>query len=331
MKIKEVIGIDASKLTLDCCLHKSGAQEVFENTPETIELMVDWSHRTSGLAKNELLFVFEHTGLYTHQLARYLSEQGYYFHLVPGLEIKRSMGIARGKDDKADAKRIALYGYRIREEVRPYQMPKESLTSLKRLMSMRRKLVSQRAGHIATLGEQKRVLNKELGAILLQVQEDVIRVLDVQIAKIEKELERIIEQDPELQYLYRLLISIKGIGAVSARFLIVHTVGFTAFTTWRKFASYCGIAPFPNRSGTSIRGRTKVSQLANKEGKTLLNLCAGSAIQCNPEMKAYYTRRIDAGKNKMSTLNIIRNKLLARAFAVVGRGTPYVNTMGYIS
>ena len=331
MKIKDVIGIDASKLTLDCCLHKSGAQEVFENTPEAIVFLVDWSIKISGLAKNELLFVFEHTGLYTHQLVRYLSEQGYYFLLVPGLEIKRSLGIARGKDDRADAKRIALYGYRIREEARPYQMPKESLISLKRLMSMRRKLVSQRAGHIATLGEQIRVLNNELGPILLQVQRDIIGVLDVQITKIEKELDRLIEQDSELQIIYRLLVSIKGIGAVTARFMIVHTVGFTAFKSWRKFASYCGIAPFPNRSGTSIRGRTKVSQLANKEGKTLLNLCAGSAIQCNPEMKAYYTRRIDAGKNKMSTLNIIRNKLLARAFAVVVRGTPYVNTMGYIS
>ena len=187
MKIKDVIGIDASKLTLDCCLHKSGAQEVFENTPEAIVFLVDWSIKISGLAKNELLFVFEHTGLYTHQLVRYLSEQGYYFLLVPGLEIKRSLGIARGKDDRADAKRIALYGYRIREEARPYQMPKESLISLKRLMSMRRKLVSQRAGHIATLGEQIRVLNNELGPILLQVQRDIIGVLDVQITKIEKE------------------------------------------------------------------------------------------------------------------------------------------------
>ncbi|HCO83561.1 MAG TPA: IS110 family transposase, partial [Arenibacter sp.] len=257
------IGIDASKLTLDCCLHKSGAQEVFENTPEAIVFLVDLSIKISGLAKNELLFVFEHTGLYTHQLVRYLSEQGYYFLLVPGLEIKRSLGIARGKDDRADAKRIALYGYRIREEARPYQMPKESLISLKRLMSMRRKLVSQRAGHIATLGEQIRVLNNELGPILLQVQRDIIGVLDVQITKIEKELDRLIEQDPELQIIYRLLVSIKGIGAVTARFMIVHTVGFTAFKSWRKFASYCGIAPFPNRSGTSIRGRTKVSQLAN--------------------------------------------------------------------
>jgi len=331
MKIKDVIGIDASKLTLDCCLHKSGVQEVFDNTPEAIAHMADWSMKSSGLDKDGLLFVFEHTGLYTHQLARYLSEQSYYFHLVPGLEIKRSLGIARGKDDKADAKRIALYGYRLREEIKPYQMPKESLETLKRLMSMRRKLVAQRAGHIATLSEQKRVLDKELGPLLFQVQQEIIGVLDVQIAKIEKELDRIIEQDPELQDLYRLLMTIKGIGAVTARFLMVYTVGFTAFKTWRKFASYCGIAPFPNRSGTSIRGRTKISQLANKEGKTLLNLCAVSAIQCNPEMKAYYERRTAKGKNKMSTLNIIRNKLLARAFAVVVRGTPYVNTMGYIS
>ncbi len=329
MEIKEVIGIDASKLTLDCCIHNNGAQEIFDNAPEAIAAMVNWSLDTSGLDKEELLFVFEHTGLYTHRLIQYLGGNDYLFHVVPGLEIKRSMGIARGKDDKADAKRIALYGYRTREEIKPYQMPGESLARLKRFMSMRRKLVAQRAGHIATLGEQQRILDKEREPLLFEVQQQVIATLDAQVSAIEKELGRIIEQDPGLRALYRLLTGIKGIGGVTARFLIVYTVGFTAFGTWRKFASYCGIAPFPNRSGTSVRGRTKVNHLANKEGKTLLNLCASSAIQCNPEMRAYYKRRVEEGKNKMSTLNIIRNKLLARAFAVVNRGTPYVDTMKY--
>ena len=331
MEIKEVIGIDASKSTLDCCIHNCGAQDRFDNSLEAISEMVGWSLDTSGVDKESLLFVFEHTGLYTHQLIQYLSGNGYRFLVVPGLEIKRSLGIARGKDDKADAKRIALYGYRVREEATPYQMPSSSLTSLKRLMSMRRKLVAQRAGHIATLGEQQRVLDKEREQVLFQVQREVISVLALQITNIEKELDKIIVQDRQLQSLYRLLTSIKGIGKVTARFLIVHTNGFTAFTTWRKFASYCGIAPFPNRSGTSVRGRTKVSHLANKEGKVLLNLCAATAIQHNPEMRAYYGRRLETGKNKMSTLNIIRNKLLARAFAVVGRGTPYVDTMKYAS
>lgn len=331
MEIKEVIGVDASKSTPDCCLHNRGEEEVFDNTLAGIGTMAAWALGTGGVGKERLLFVFEHTGLYTHQLIQYLGGNGYLFHVVPGLEIKRSLGIARGKQDRVDAKRIALYGYRVREEAKIYKMPGEPLEGMRRLMSMRRKLVAQRAGHIATLGEQKRILGQGMQKVLLRVQQELIAALDVQISSIEKELDRIIGEDPGLKDLYRLLTSIKGIGEVTARFLIVYTVGFTAFRTWRKFASYCGIAPFPYRSGTSIKGRTKVSPLANKEGKTLLNLCASSAIQCNPEMRTYYERRVEQGKNKMSTLNVIRNKLLARAFAVVARGTPYVNTMGYIS
>lgn len=331
MEIQEVIGIDVSKLTLDVCLHCTKCQKSFENTFEGIVALVDWALQTSTVEKNTVLFVFEHTGLYTHKLIQYLSEQGVLFSVVPGLEIKRSLGITRGKDDKADAKRIALYGYRIREELQPYQMPSDALMSLKRLLSMRRKLVAQRAGHITTLAEQQRVLDKQVEKVLFQAQQQIINTLELQIANIEKQLDRIIKQDPQLQKLYQLLISIKGIGPVTARFLIVYTLGFTAFQNWRKFASYCGIAPFPNRSGTSLRGRTKVNHLANKQVKSLLHMCAVVAIQSNPEMKAYYEKRIAQGKNKMSTLNIIRNKLLARAFAVVNRGTPYVNTLKYAS
>lgn len=331
MEIEEVIGIDASKSTLDCFIHNRGEEKVFENAPEGIAAMVDWSLATSGASKEKVLFVFEHTGLYTYHLIRYLGNGGHPFHVVPGLEIKRSLGIARGKSDKADARRIALYGHRVREEVEPYRMHKRSLARMKRLMSMRRKLVGQRAGHIATLGEQRRVLDRTDNAILFRAQEQVIAVLDQQISALEEELDRIVRQDPELRELYRLVTSVKGIGAVTARFLIVQTGGFTTFATWRKFASYCGVAPFPNRSGTSVRGRTKVSHLANKQGKVLLNLCASSAIQCDPEMKRYYQRRVAEGKNKMAVLNIIRNKLLARVFAVARRQTPYVDTMKYVA
>ena len=111
--------------------------------------------------------------------------------------------------------------------------------------------------------------------------------------------------------------------------MIAYTDGFTKFDTWRKFASYCGIAPFPNKSGTSLIGRTKISHLANKKVKSILDLCAKSAIQHNSEMKRYYNKRIEQGKNKMSTINIIRNKLLSRIFAVVQRKSPYVDFMKY--
>ncbi len=329
MEIKDVIGIDVSKLTLDCCAHQNGVQKKFKNNREGIERMMDWSVKKSIVGKEMLLFVFEHTGLYSEQLLKQLDDQDCHIHVVSGLEIKRSLGITRGKDDKADAKRIALYGYRKREEIDPLQVPKAVLSKLKRLMSMRRKLVVQRAGHMATLKEQKRVLGDE--ALLYWVQEDIINLLSWRINDLEREMDRLIREDEELARMFGLLVGIKGIGSVTARFLIVYTLGFSAFKSWRKFASYCGIAPFPHSSGTSVRGRTRVSQLANLEGKTLLHQCALSAIKCNPEMKDYYERRLDIGKSKMSTLNIIRNKLVARAFAVVARGTPYVNIMKYAS
>ena len=126
-----------------------------------------------------------------------------------------------------------------------------------------------------------------------------------------------------------LITSIDGAGTQTALFMIAFTAGFTLFENLRKFASYAGIAPFPHQSGTSIRGRTRISSLGNMKFKSLLSNCATSAIMNNAEINAYYRRRINEGKDKMSTINVIRNKILGRIFAVVQRGTPYVNTMAY--
>ena len=133
----------------------------------------------------------------------------------------------------------------------------------------------------------------------------------------------------ELKETYKLVTSVKGIGIQTALVMIVFTDNFTKFDNWRKFASYCGVAPFPYQSGTSIKGRTKVSHLANKKLKAIINMCAISAIQHSPEMKLYHKKRVLEGKSKMSTINIIRNKLIARVFAVVKRQTPYVDTFKF--
>jgi transposase len=191
------------------------------------------------------------------------------------------------------------------------------------------RLVAQRAGYKASLKDQRAILGTVSDPLLFTVQGKMIECLSIQISVLEKKIDGMIVRDPDLNRMLKLLTSIRGIGKVTARFLIVTTYGFTAFETWRKYASYCGIAPFPNQSGTSVRGKTKVSNLANKDGKTLLTMCAMSAIQCDPEIRSYYNQRIESGKSKMSTINIIRNKLLSRAFAVIKRGSPYVDTMRY--
>lgn len=329
MKIKETIGIDVSKLTFDVAIYSNQKHDVFENSTKGFEQMISWVKKNSTFSEEEMFYIFEHTGLYSYQLSVFLTSKKIPFALVPGLAIKRSLGIARGKSDQVDAAKIAQYGYRLKEEIKPYRMPSVSINTLKRLLSLRERFVKQRAGYKASLKEQKRVLIKNENEKLFETQERMVKYLSKQIETIEKEMKGIINQEEHLKEIYDLLITIKGIGKQISLFMIVYTDAFTKFENHRKFASYCGIAPFPNSSGTSLRGRTKVSHLANKKIKTLLDLCAKSAIQFNPEMKKYYTQRVENGKNKMSTINIVRNKLLARMFAVINRKTPYVDVLKY--
>ena len=113
---------------------------------------------------------------------------------------------------------------------------------------------------------------------------------------------------------------------VIGAFMLVSTNNFTGFENGRKYACYSGIAPFPNESGSSIKGKTKVSHLANKKIKTLLSNGANSAKSYDPEIKAYYQRKIKEGKDHKSVINAISCKLVNRVFAVVKRQTPYVST-----
>lgn len=330
MKLKEFIGIDVSKEHIDVFVYSSKAHAKFANNEIGFNKMMQWTEDHLSCATAEILFAFEHAGLYSLPLSLFLDENRHKFTIIPGLELKRSRGIVRGKADDIDAKAIAEYAYEKRERIRLYEMPGEILLKLKRLLSYRERLVKERTAYKGRLKEFKAFLDEEENAVILNSHLEVLSTLDKEIKRIGDELERLLKEDEKLLKQYDLINSIKGIGPQTALMMIVLTNGFTKFDTWRKFASYSGTAPFPNESGL-FKGKTKTSPLANKRIKALLSCCASSAKQYNPEMKMYYQRRVVEGKNEMSTLNIIRNKLIARAFAVVKRDTPYVDTLGFAS
>ena len=239
------------------------------------------------------------------------------------------MGIIRSKSDKVDARVIAKYAFRIKEEIKESGHFNNRIQEIHSLVNLQDNLVIKRAGLKANLKESLSVPLLKRNKLMISVPRNLIKVLNREIKLLKEAIMAKIKADDELFELYKLITSIKGIGAKTAISVIIYTEGFTKFSTWRKFASYCGTAPFPNQSGTSLRGRTKVSDFANKKLKKLFHLCANSAIQYSPEMRQYYDRRIADGKNKMSTINIIRNKLISRIFAVVDRRSPYVDTFKF--
>jgi len=322
MKVPQIIGADLSKKTIDFACHSFKTHLQVNNTPEGFQELMDWM-ANQNINCSEVMIVMEHTGLYSCALEEFLHLNCIAFSKVSGLAIKRSMGLVRGKNDKIDARRIAQYGFEKQNSLTVDQAPNEMFKQLKLLYSTRAKLVQQRAGLITTVQEYQQALALKKSNLVLSSHLRIIRTLDLEIKKLDAAIKALVETDEKINTNYRLLQTIKGVGKVLALAMIIKTANFTRFVNSRKFASFCGTAPFEHRSGTSIRGKTKVSHLADKAIKTLLDLSAKSAIQYDKELREYYLKRIAAGKAKMSTINNVRNKLLHRIFAVINRQTPY--------
>ena len=322
-KFTESLGIDVSKNTLDAVLHIKQLHQQFDNSTKGFRLMLKWVLKNHGITHN-LLFCFEHTGWYCLELSWFLESNSLCFHCASPLHLKRSLGFRRGKSDKADSFDIARFAWINRENLSLTKAPSRILTDLQRMMSLRNQLVK----HSTALKNQKHAMKTIVVKVALdnsiQMIQQCLHYTQKQIKRIEKQIHDLIESIPEYAANYKLLRSIKGFGFVVTMQIIIHTHNFSRFDNWRQFSAYCGLAPYPFQSGTSINRRHKTHPICDKQMKSILSMSAISAIQHDPELKLYYNRRVNEGKEKMAVINIIRNKLVARAFAVVKRQTPFV-------
>ena len=330
MKKKQfIIGIDVSKATLDVFIHGIKCYFRVENNPKGFVKLLEMVISSKKCTKEDLLFCFENTGKYSKMLSVFLHSQDIAFVMEPALKIKKSLGLTRGKNDKIDSRRIALYAYEKRDSLIQTILPGEKIDKIKSLLSLREKLIKHRTAYKNGLTDLNDCYREGENDIIIAVQNRLINSVNEEIKLIEKQINDIIKNDTRMYKNFKLLLSIIGIGKIVAFYLIAYTANFTAFAKARSFACYCGIAPFESSSGI-VKGKPKVHPFANKQLKALLNLAAMSAIQRRGECQIYYNKRInELGKSKMSTMNIVRNKLVYRAFAVVQRGTPYIDLLKF--
>jgi transposase len=271
---------------------------------------------------DSIIILMEHTGYLTFLFEKFLIKHDLRYAKVNGLALKRSVGLARGKSDKMDARRIAEYAATNVDKLR-FQRPRTKATErLKMLIMERNKCIKMRTGLKNTL-EEMSCIHLPSNDLIMRSPQVLINALNRQIKALEKEMDAVIREDRDLHRNFLLLQSVKGVGAIVAINTLIKTNNFEWFTNAREFACCCGLAPFEHTSGSSIRGRTRVSHMADKQMKTLFDLAAKVAIRYDPEMKAYYERRVSEGKAKMSAINVVRNKIVGRMFAVIKRQTPY--------
>ncbi len=318
MKEKQILAIDVSKRSLDICVRPTGATFKISNDLSGFKVL--------AAAINpdlEPLVVMEHTGLYSFKLEKYLEDQGIAYCKLPALEIKRSTGLVRGKNDKIDSVRIAEYAWLRRKQLAATSKVSENVKRLNQLLSLRAKLVKDCAGYKARIKELNDMGVISKSDLIYKSQKAVIKTLNTEIQNVENKIDQLIETDAELKRNFDLITTIKGVGKIVAARMLAVTNNFKKFKNARKFNCYAGLAPFKYESGTSLRGRSRVSHLANKEIKTALNLAAFCAVRWNQELKFYYEKRVSEGMRKMSCMNIIRSKIVGRIFAIIKRQTPY--------
>lgn len=330
MKKTEFIGIDISKDHIDCALThidkpNSFKDKKFKNELEGFEEMEQWLSKHKVDLKSSL-FCMEHTGTYGLLLFAWLSQKELDYCVEPGLQIKRSLGMTRGKDDRIDARRIADYALTHSAKLKLFTFPSDLIVQIKQLLTFREQMIRIRTSlknSIKSHEKYERITRKHYVTNEIDTQ---IKYYDKIIKENEREIINIIESDQELKKNFDLATSVKGIGLVIAAFMLVTTHNFSSFNDGRKYACYAGVAPFEHSSGISIRGKTSVSHLANKNIKTMLSRGANSAAKWDPEMRAYFNRKLSEGKNHKIVINAISCKLINRVFAVVKRQTPFVIT-----
>ena len=327
MKLKHYVGIDVSKATLDFAVCREGQilhQLQCENNKKGIAKAVKELRQLADFAMTSTVFCMEYTGIYNNHLLDYLLSCKAAIWLESAIQIKKTQGIKRGKNDAIDAVRIAQYAFTHKHHIRLWNPPREEIKKLRALISMRDRLVNGVKQLSVPVKENSGRVSKDLTALEVRMMKSSIASMEKSIARIENEIKELVSKDAAIKRYFELLTSITGVGSIVAVNMIVVTDEFKRFDDPNKFSCYSGVVPFEHRSGSSIRGKSKVSNLANKKIKTLLHLAALSAIKVKGELQDYYKRKVAEGKNKMSVINAIRNKLIHRIFAVVKRQTPYI-------
>lgn len=319
------VGVDVSKCTLDFC--------VIEPEKTTYHKIKNKEDAISKLFKRigeiglEVFICMENTGYYNFNLYEVLKGVDFKTYVVDPKHIKRSIGLVRGKNDKVDAKRIAVFIERNYQDFECWQPVSESVKALKILLSQRRSKIKQRRGLKQQLSDLKNIAFNKSTKRLIKISEKGIKEINGHIREIETLIKEEIKADFKLHKEIERIKTIPGIGDITAWMIAIKTDGFSRLTDPRKLACFAGVVPFEQQSGSSLKTKPRVSKMADMQLKTVLQMAAIRAVRMENELQHYYLRKVDEGKNKMSVLNAVRNKLLHIAMALIKNKTYYKNRL----
>lgn len=324
---KQCIGIDISHKSFTACICKqSGSEQAFsevrnfKNEKTGFNQLIRWVTKTCD-KEVETVYLMEATGVYYERLAYHLNMINKVVHIVLPNTSKHyfsSLNI-KTKTDEVDARILSRFG--VERQHRQWQPPSPVLLELRNLTRF-----------YVQLQEQKTALNNikhskeaayEVQKFILQSNKTLIRQIDNQITKCRDQVGMLIAKDPELKKQVDNLLTIKGVGLITVATILSETSGFQYVKNIKQLVSYAGYDVVQRESGTSIKGKTRISKKGNRYIRNALYFPAMVACRFNPKFKAAYIRIIKRKPSKMIGQVAIQRKLLVLIYTLWKTGQPF--------
>jgi transposase len=310
------LGIDIAKHSFEVALIQGEKlrHKTFENAPAGFDAMTAWLTR-QGVSQGHA--VMEATGTYGEDLALYLYHAGHRVSVVNPARIKAfgQSELQRNKNDRMDAASIARFA--VTHDPEAWTPPPEELRQLQGLARHLDDLIAQHSQW-----QQRLTESRPVPAVQTSLQ-TLVAVVEDQMQQVQQQIRNHVTQHPELARQQALLTSIPGIGEITATRLLAEMAPLERFQSARQAAAYTGLTPKHHESGSSVRGRTRLSKIGNARVRKALYWPAIAALRCNPLIYAFGQRLHARGKAKMVVIGAAMRKLVHLAYGVLKTGKPF--------
>lgn len=311
-----VMGIDVAKLKLDIAFRIAGGKwrnKVVANSARGFEELLAWVAKQGASCAHVCM---EATGIYWEAVAAFLADHGFAVSVLNPAQIK-SFGESNGvrtKTDKVDARVIGEFCADRNPAI--WQPPSKAARRLRALVGRREALIDLKTQ------ETNRLEVAATDAVKNSIQ-SVIAHLENQIKEIERQIKKDIKDDPTLKDQRELLISVPGIGDTTIAMLLSHYGGELRFEKTRQAVAFAGLDTQKRESGTSLKGKPRLSKMGNCQIRRGLYMPAVVAMTKTAWGKIFSGRLLAAGKPKMVVLGALMRKLVSIAYGVLKSGKPF--------
>jgi transposase len=308
------LGLDVAKLKFNACLLRADGKlrhKVFPNNPDGFAQLSDWLSRQGVEQVHACL---EATGTYGDSLVIYLHRQGHCVSVVNPAAMKAyaQSHLSRTKTDRVDAALIA--GFCAERRPPAWHPPAPELRELQALVRRLDSLIGMR-----TMEENRLSSGVTVEAVRESVEEHLAH-LSEQIKRTEALIRDHIDRHPGLRRQRELLDSIPGVGEATAAVLLAEVPDIKEYRSARQLAAFAGLVPRERQSGSSVRGRVRLSKIGNSRLRKALYFPAITALRCSPFFQAWVEGLRHRGKSKMAVIGAVMRKLVHLAYGVLKTG-----------